>query len=211
MYLKVVGMIENWVTDIMEKLGYLGVYLMMVLENVFPPIPSEIVLPFGGFLTTYTDLTVLGVVVAATAGSVIGAMILYSIGMLLDIERLERIVDRWGHILRLKKEDVRKADAWFDKYGYWTVLFCRMVPIVRSLISIPAGMAQMNFWLFLLFTTIGTIMWNIILITLGAALGANWQNIIGFMNLYKDFVYAALIIGTILFIIWLIWKKRKRK
>ncbi|WP_339230924.1 DedA family protein [Oceanobacillus sp. FSL K6-2867] len=202
---------ENWVTDIMEKLGYLGVYLMMVLENVFPPIPSEIVLPFGGFLTTYTDLTVLGVVVAATAGSVIGAMILYSIGMLLDIERLERIVDRWGHILRLKKEDVRKADAWFDKYGYWTVLFCRMVPIVRSLISIPAGMAQMNFWLFLLFTTIGTIMWNIILITLGAALGANWQNIIGFMNLYKDFVYAALIIGTILFIIWLIWKKRKRK
>lgn len=128
---------ENWVTDIMEKLGYLGVYLMMVLENVFPPIPSEIVLPFGGFLTTYTDLTVFGVVVAATAGSVIGAMILYSIGMLLDAERLEKIIYRWGHILRLKKEDIRKADAWFDKYGYWTVLFCRMVPIVRSLISIP--------------------------------------------------------------------------
>ncbi len=211
MYLKVVVMIENWVTDIMEQLGYLGVYLMMVLENVFPPIPSEIVLPFGGFLTTYTDLTVLGVVVAATAGSVIGAMILYSIGMLLDVERLEKILDRWGHILRLKKEDIRKADAWFDKYGYWTVLFCRMVPIVRSLISIPAGMAQMNFWLFLFFTTIGTIMWNIILISLGAVLGSNWQNIIGFMNVYKDFVYAALIIGTILLIIWLIQKKRKRK
>lgn len=211
MYLKVVVIMENWVTDIMEKLGYLGVYLMMVLENVFPPIPSEIVLPFGGFLTTYTDLTVFGVVVAATAGSVIGAMILYSIGMLLDAERLEKIINRWGHILRLKKEDIRKADAWFDKYGYWTVLFCRMVPIVRSLISIPAGMARMNFWLFLIFTTIGTILWNVILITLGSVLGANWQKIIGFMNIYSDFAFTLIIIGTILFIIWLINRKRKRK
>ena len=124
---------ENWITEFMEQYGYLGVFLMIALENVFPPIPSEIILPFGGFMTTYTSMTVPGVVIASTAGSVVGAMILYGIGLLLDVERLEKIIDRFGHILRVTKEDVHKADAWFDKYGIWTVLFCRMVPLIRSL------------------------------------------------------------------------------
>jgi len=201
---------ENWVTDIMEQFGYLGVFLMMALENVFPPIPSEIVLPFGGFLTTYTELTVAGVIIAATLGSVIGAMILYGIGLLLDVERLEKIVDRWGHILRIKKEDIHKADAWFDKYGYWTVLFCRMIPLIRSLISIPAGMSNMNFWLFLLFTTIGTVIWNVILISIGVMLGANWHDILGFMDVYSNIVYALIVIGFVIIVIWFI-KKNKRK
>ncbi|WP_087972642.1 DedA family protein [Oceanobacillus rekensis] len=200
---------QNWVTDIMEQFGYLGVFLMMALENVFPPIPSEIVLPFGGFLTTYTELTVIGVLIAATLGSVIGAMILYCIGLLLDVERLEKIVDRWGHILRIKKEDIHKADVWFDKYGYWTVLFCRMIPLIRSLISIPAGMSNMKFSLFLLFTTIGTLAWNIILITLGVVLGENWQDILGFMDVYSSIIYLLIILGFLVCIIWFIKRKRK--
>ncbi|UJL46079.1 DedA family protein [Virgibacillus sp. NKC19-16] len=200
---------QNWVTDFMEQFGYLGIFLMMALENVFPPIPSEIVLPFGGFLTTYADLTVLGVIIAATAGSVLGAIILYGIGLLLDVERLEIIVDRWGHILRVKKSDVHKADAWFDRYGYWTVLFCRMIPLIRSLISIPAGMSNMKFWLFLLFTTIGTVIWNIILITAGVVLGESWENILDFMSIYSNIVYAVIVIGIILFVVWFVRKIRK--
>src|ERR1041384_4906596 len=143
---------ENWITQFMEQYGYIGVFLMIALENVFPPIPSELILPFGGFMTTQpTGMAVPGVIIASTAGSVVGAVILYGIGLLLDVERLEKIIDRWGHILRITKEDIHKADAWFDKYGIWTVLFCRMVPLIRSLISIPAGMSNMKFSLFIIF------------------------------------------------------------
>lgn len=201
---------ENWITQFMEQYGYIGVFLMIALENVFPPIPSEIVLTFGGFMTTYTRMTVTGVVIASTAGSVVGAVILYGIGLLLDVERLEKIIDRWGHILRITKEDIYKADSWFDKYGIWTVLFCRMVPLIRSLISIPAGMSNMKFGLFLLFTTIGTLIWNIILVSVGAALGENWASILNFMDIYSNIAYAIIGIGIIVFLFYFFNKKRKK-
>lgn len=201
---------QSWVTEIMEQFGYLGIFLMMALENLFPPIPSEIVLPFGGFLTTYTNLTVIGVITAATLGSVIGAMILYCVGLLIDVARMEKVVDRWGHILRIKKEDIHKADDWFDKYGYWTVFFCRMVPLIRSLISIPAGMSNMKFSVFLLLTTLGTLIWNILLISVGVALGANWENILGFMDVYSNIVYAVISLAVLL-VIYLYWRKRKQR
>ncbi len=201
---------ENWITQFMEQYGYLGVFLMIALENVFPPIPSELILPFGGFMTTYTSMTVPGVVIAATAGSVVGAVILYGIGLLLDVERLEKIIDRYGHILRVTREDIWKADSWFDKYGIWTVLFCRMVPLIRSLISIPAGMSNMKFGLFLIFTTIGTLIWNIILVSVGAALGDNWGEITEFMDVYSNIAYGIIGIGIIIFLVYFFSKKRKK-
>ncbi|MEK3732163.1 DedA family protein [Paenibacillus sp. FSL M8-0334] len=200
---------ENWITDIMEQFGYIGVFLMIALENIFPPIPSEIILTFGGFMTTYTSMTVPGVVAAATLGSVVGAVILYGIGRLLDVERLEKIVERWGHILRVKKEDIRKADAWFDKYGYWTVLFGRMVPLIRSLISIPAGMSNMKFGMFLLFTTIGTLIWNVILVTVGAMLGESWEDIVAFMDVYSHLTYAVIAVALVV-LLFLFFRKRKK-
>ncbi|PAK51472.1 DedA family protein [Paenibacillus sp. 7541] len=199
---------ENWITDIMEQFGYIGVFLMIALENIFPPIPSEIILTFGGFMTTYTSMTVPGVVAAATLGSVVGAVILYGIGRLLDVERLEKIVERWGHILRVKKEDISKADAWFDKYGYWTVLFGRMVPLIRSLISIPAGMSNMKFGMFLLFTTIGTLIWNVILVTVGAMLGESWEDIVAFMDVYSHLTYAVIAVALVV-LLFLFFRKRK--
>ncbi|WP_160036982.1 DedA family protein [Paenibacillus sp. An7] len=202
---------ENWITSFMEQFGYIGIALIIALENVFPPIPSEIVLPFGGFMTTYTSLTVFWVIVAATIGSVVGAVILYGVGLLLDVERLEKIVDRWGHILRIKKEDIHKADAWFDKYGYWTVLFCRMIPLVRSLISIPAGMSNMKFGLFLVYTTIGTLIWNTILVLVGATLGSNWHEITDFIGVYSNFAYAIIAIAGIAFLIWFFRRNKKAK
>jgi len=201
---------QSWITDFMEQFGYIGIFLMIALENVFPPIPSEVILPFGGFMTTYTELTVVGVIIASTAGSVVGAVILYGIGLLLDVERLEKIIDRWGHILRVTKEDIHKADAWFDKYGIWTVFFCRMVPLIRSLISIPAGMSNMKFSLFLIFTFFGTLIWNIILVSIGAALGENWGRITEFMDVYSNIAYAIIGIGIIGFIVWFFRNKRKK-
>ncbi len=201
---------QSWITDFMEQFGYIGIFLMIALENVFPPIPSEVILPFGGFMTTYTNLTLVGVIIASTAGSVVGAVILYGIGLLLDVERLEKIIDRWGHILRVTKEDIHKADAWFDKYGIWTVFFCRMVPLIRSLISIPAGMSNMKFSLFLIFTFFGTLIWNIILVSIGAALGENWERITEFMDVYSNIAYAIIGVGIIVFIVWFFRNKRKK-
>lgn len=194
----------------MDQFGYFGVFLLIMIENVFPPIPSEVILTFGGFMTTYSDMTRVGVIIAATAGSVIGAMILYSLGLFLDVARLEKIVDRWGSVLRLSRKDIHKADAWFDKYGPWTVLLCRLVPLIRSLISIPAGMSNMNFPLFILLTTIGSLIWNATLVTIGAAVGDNWQSIVHYMDIYSTIAYALLVISGIAICIWYSRFRRKR-
>ncbi|KFZ40980.1 MULTISPECIES: DedA family protein [Thermoactinomyces] len=199
---------ENWIIEFMEKFGYFGVFLMIALENIFPPIPSEVVLTFGGFMTTKSELSVFGVVVAATLGAVVGAVILYLIGFLLNVNQLEKIIDRWGHILKIKKEDIHKADRWFERYGVWTVFFCRMVPIVRSLISVPAGMARMNMVIFLVFTTIGTLIWNTILVMLGAAFGEAWTTVLDYMSVYSNVFY---VIFAVLFILVIAWYVKKRK
>ncbi|GAB2565868.1 DedA family protein [Gracilibacillus alcaliphilus] len=201
---------QAFITRIMEEFGYWGILLMMAVENIFPPIPSEIVLPFSGFMTTYSSLTVLGVVTVATTGSLIGAVVLYGIGLYLNTARLERIIEKWGHILRISKHDIHKADEWFNKYGYWTILFCRMVPLIRSLISIPAGMAKMNFTLFVFFTTIGTLIWNILLITAGVMLGENWRQIVDWIDTYSYIIYFLLLIGAII-LAYLFYKRRIRK
>ena len=201
---------ENWITDIMSQYGYIGVFFLIMLENIFPPIPSEVILTFGGFMTTQSEMTRMGVILASTAGSVVGAVILYGIGLLMDVERLEKIVAKWGHILRLTKKDIHRADAWFDKYGIWTVFFCRLVPLIRSLISIPAGMSNMKFWLFLLLTTLGTLLWNTILVSVGAAVGDNWESIVGYMDIYSNITYAILAILGVAAIIWYLRFRKKR-
>lgn len=202
---------ESWIMDLMNDFGYWGVFLLIALENIFPPIPSEVILTFGGFMTETTNLTVTGVILISTAGSVFGAVILYGIGLLLDVERLEKIIDRYGRILRLTKEDVYKADAWFDKYGIWTVFFCRLIPLIRSLISIPAGMSNMNFGLFLLFTTLGTLIWNTILVNIGAAVGSNWHDIVDYMDIFSNVVYALLALLAVAAVIWYMKKRKERK
>ena len=198
---------EAWITDWMNQFGYLGVFLLILAENIFPPIPSEVILTLGGYMTTITSMTKLGIIIASTAGSVIGAAILYGIGLLLDVERLEKIIGKYGKFLRLTMKDIHKADAWFDKYGVWAVFFGRLIPLVRSLISIPAGMSNMKFGLFLLFTTLGTLIWNTVLVSVGAAVGDNWDEIVGYMDIYSNIVYALIAIGGIAFLIWY-FKKR---
>ena len=193
----------------MEQFGYLGVAFLIMIENLFPPIPSEVILTFGGFMTTTTELNIPLMIVAATIGAVVGAAILYGIGTLLDVERLDKIVDKYGNILRITHADIHKADSWFDRYGFWTVFFCRFVPLIRSLISLPAGMANMNFGLFLLFTTVGTVIWNTVLIYLGAAVGSQWETIVHYMDIYSNDAYVILGIIGIAVIIWYIRKRKQ--
>jgi membrane protein DedA with SNARE-associated domain len=198
---------QTWITAFLEQFSYIGIFLLMALENVFPPIPSEVILTFSGFMTTYTTLSIPGVIISATMGSVMGAIVLYGIGYYLELEKIEVLVDRWGHILRLKREDIARANVWFDKYGYWTIFLCRMVPLVRSLISVPAGMTKMNVWLFLLFTTLGTLIWNVALVMLGAFLGQSWEEILTFMDMYSTVAYAVIGGGIVTFLILFLRKR----
>ena len=202
---------ETWITTIMEDFGYLGVFLLIMLENLFPPIPSEVILTFGGYMTSKTDLTVMGVIIASTLGSVAGAIILYGIGAIVGIQRIERFVDKWGKVLRLTSRDIHKANAWFEKYDVWTVFFCRFVPLIRSLISLPAGLAKMNFWIFLLLTTLGTLIWNMVLVNIGAAVGESWETIVEYMDIYSNFAYAVIALIFIVVVIRFYSKKMRSK
>lgn len=198
---------ENIIIEIMEDFGYIGVFFLIMIENLFPPIPSEVILTFGGFMTISTSLTVLGVVIVATLGSVVGAIVLYWVGTYLNMTRLERFIDKWGKILRLSRKDIYKANAWFEKYGYWTVFFCRFVPLIRSLISIPAGMARMNLGIFILLTTVGTFIWNYVLVSLGAALGDHWDTILYYMDIYSNITYTILTLIGVALLIYLFRRK----
>jgi len=202
---------QTWIITFMENFGYLGTFLLILLENVFPPIPSEVILTFGGFMTTNTNMTIVGVVLSATLGSVSGAFILYKIGNIVNVTKLESIVKRWGHILRLKIEDIQKTDTWFHRYGNKAVFFCRMVPIVRSLISIPAGMYKMELKTFLLYTTAGTLIWNIILVSAGAVLGEAWEKILIFMDMYSTIIYIILFVAVIALLLFKFFHKKNNK
>lgn len=201
---------ENWIIEFMNEFGYIGVLLLIMFENIFPPIPSEVILTFGGFMTTYSEMTKVGVLIAATIGSVAGAIILYSIGLLLGVSRLEKLVAHWGKYLRFTRQDLYRAEAWFTKYGPWAVFFCRLIPLIRSLISIPAGMSGMNFPLFIILTTLGSLIWNGLLVWGGAAVGGNWEEIVSYMDTFSSIVYLLIGIIGIIGVIWYIKLRRKR-
>lgn len=202
---------EGWIIEIVERFGYVGIAFLIALENIFPPIPSEVILTFGGFLTTVSELEIWGVVLSATAGSVAGAVVLYSLGRWLDPARWERWLDgRPGKLLHLKKEDLRRARAWFLKRGRPTVFFCRFIPIVRSLISVPAGMSRMDMGTFLLLTAGGTVLWNTVLVLLGAYFGASWKAATGALNAYSVAAVLVLLAAAAAFA-FVHFRKKRRK
>lgn len=202
---------QDIIIEIMNQFGYIGIMLLIAIENVFPPIPSEVILTFGGFMTTHSSLTIIGVIIFSTIGSLIGALILYLVGRILKKERLMKLADgKLGKTLRIKREDIEKADDWFNKKGTKAVFFCRFIPIVRSLISIPAGINGMKIPKFIIYTTLGSAIWNTVLTVLGSVVGENWTKIVSIIDLYANIT---LIILIILFIIIMIiyYKKRVKK
>ena len=203
---------EAFILEIIENWGYLGVGLLIAIENIFPPIPSEVILAFGGFMTTITELNTVGVIISATLGSTIGAIVLYLIGKILNKERLEKIVSgKIGKVLRLKKSDIEKADKWFDTKGQKTVFICRFIPIVRSLISIPAGMSEMKIWKFLLYTVLGSTIWNTVLVCLGRALGESWETVVNIFDKFSNVILVILIIAFVAFVVWWFGFRKNKK
>ena len=163
---------QEWMLSFVGSYGYLGIFALIFIENVFPPIPSEAVLLFGGALTVSTAMNVPGTVVAATFGSLAGAIVLYALGRVFQADRLRRLfAGRFGEVTHLKPEYVDLAESWFSRYEAKAVLICRCIPVVRSLISIPAGFSKMPMGRFLLLTALGSTVWNTVLVSLGAGLG----------------------------------------
>jgi len=163
------------------------VFLLILVENLFPPIPSEVILTFGGVMTVCTDMTPVGVILFSTAGSLAGAVILYSVGRFLPDEVFRKLLcGQIGHLLHFHLEDVDLAKGWFRERGRSAVFLCRLIPIVRSLISIPAGIARMQFVPFLVFTAAGSLLWNTVLVYAGRIAGDSWEKVSAAFGVYSD-------------------------
>jgi membrane protein DedA with SNARE-associated domain len=196
--------LADWVTDVVDSLGYVGVALLVALENLFPPIPSEIILPFAGFVARDGGATLPGMIAAATVGSLAGALVLYGIAAWIGPERLDRFLVRYGKWFRLTPADVRRADSWFDRHADRAVLICRCVPLLRSLVSIPAGFRRMNLGRFVVLTVIGSLLWNTALIGAGYLLRDHWDNV----EPVIDVIQYVVIAGIIAAIGWFLWTRR---
>lgn len=202
--------LATWVQDVIESLGYLGVALLVIAENLFPPIPSEIVLPFAGFVARRGDGSVIVMVLAATIGSVLGALILYAIAAAIGPERIHRFVVRFGRWFGVKENDMVRAEEWFDRRSNISVLVGRCVPLIRSLVSIPAGFRRMKLARFTLLTAIGSAVWNIALIGAGAALGDQWDRVGDYVGVFQWVVIAALVAVVVRFSLTKLRARRSR-
>lgn len=184
---------------LMGEYGGLAVFLLILFENLFPPVPSEVILTFGGVMTRCTDMTVPEVILASTAGSVAGALILYGAGRILG--------SRAGELLR-DAAGLERAKEWFLKKGPAAVFLCRLVPVVRSLISIPAGVSGMKMAPFLFLTTAGSFLWNTALVLLGRAAGASWERVTEAFGIYADIFL--MMLGTGIFLVVMVRGKREK-
>ena len=191
-------MLENlgqWVQGVMSSWGYVGLALLLVLENLFPPIPSEVVLPLAGFFVGRGVFSFWGALLAATAGATSGALVLYGLGR----SGGRALVLRYGKWLHVTAEDLNRAEGWFRRYGDWVVLGARVVPFARSVVSIPAGTSRMPLLPFTILTTIGSAVWNTVLLVAGYDLGANWERVSGWVGTYSDVILVAVVAAAILY------------
>ncbi|WP_421121044.1 DedA family protein [Aquihabitans daechungensis] len=197
------GDLTDWIISVIDAIGYLGVALLVALENVFPPIPSEVVLPAAGLAASRGEATLVGMILAATVGSLVGAWALYLIAAAIGEARLYALIARYGRWLGVKPRDLERADAWFDGHSTLAVLICRCVPLIRSLVSIPAGFRRMSPLRFTLYTLIGSLVWNSVLIGAGYKLGDNWEQVAEWVGTFQYLVIAVILLA----LAWWAWTR----
>ncbi|PSB41837.1 DedA family protein [Chroococcidiopsis sp. CCNUC1] len=198
----------DWITNVISRMGYLGITLLMVLENFFPPVPEEIVMPLAGFTVQRGELNFLFVVLAGTTGTVLGAIIWYHVGKLVGEKRLRKWVDKHGKWIGLSGEDIDKSKRWFAKYGGIVVFFGRFIPGIRTYISIPAGLEGMALLPFVLYSSAGTFLWIGILTYAGYVLGQNYQLVEKFLSPASTVFF---VLGFVCFGIWVMYRRHKQK
>jgi membrane protein DedA with SNARE-associated domain len=195
--------LTDFARDAVTSAGYPGILAAMVAENLFPPIPSEVVLPLAGYEVSQGNLAFIATVLAATGGSLIGALVLYAVGRYGG----RPAIDRWGRVLRISQGDVDRAERWFDRWGDWIVLFSRLVPLIRSVVSVPAGLMRMSVLRFALLTTLGSLLWNFLLVGAGYQLGSRWEEISALVGQWSDVMLVLAVLSLVAAAIWL-WRRR---
>lgn len=200
---------EQIITDFISKWGYTAIFILILLENVLPVVPSEIILTFAGLLSVKSHLSIWTLLIIATIASFIGLLILYYICRLISEEKLYRFVDRHGKWMKLKSKDLKRANDWFKRYGAWAVFLCRFVPVLRVLITIPAGINRMNVIQFTTLSLIGTTIWNFALILLSRLLSDSFDALMNGIHTYSRIMYIIIIIAVIYFVIRYLMKRRR--
>jgi membrane protein DedA with SNARE-associated domain len=198
----------EWITNTMAALGYVGIGLLMFLENLFPPIPSELIMPLAGFTISQGEMGFFPAILAGVVGTILGALPWYYAGKFLGEVRLRHLADKYGKWLTLSGKDIDQANYWFHKHGGQAVFFCRLVPGVRTLISLPAGISEMPLLPFLLYSTLGTTIWVSFLTILGYLLGQNYTLVDEYLGPAAKIVLLLLVVG---FAGWLLLRQQKRK
>lgn len=202
--------LADWAVVIVERLGYFGVFFLVALENLIPPIPSELILPLAGFSVGQGQLTFIGVATAASIGSVVGALFLYWIGYWFGEDRLRSFVRRFQWLPFVDEADLDKAEVWFQKHGTIAVLTGRLVPVIRSVVSVPAGYSRMPLGPFILYTLIGSTIWNVALISAGWVLGDRWDEVRTYTQ-YLEYATVLVLGLAILFFIYRRWSARRAR
>jgi membrane protein DedA with SNARE-associated domain len=197
----------EWITNTMNSLGYLGIGLLMFLENLFPPIPSELIMPLAGFTVAQGKMSFMPAVISGVVGTILGAFPWYYAGKIVSEERLERLANKYGKWISISAKDIAKANKWFNRHGTQAVFFCRLVPGVRTLISLPAGINNMHLIPFTLYSTFGTILWVLLLTTAGYKLGAHYTLVEEYLAPVSKIALVSLVIW---FILWLIRKQLRK-
>lgn len=197
--------VGGWIGEQVEQWGYAALALFLVVENVFPPIPSELILPLAGYYVAEGTLNFGGAVLASTLGSVVGALILYWFGQFAGRPALER----WGHKVHISDTDFHRADVWFARFGAWVVFFGRLVPGIRSVVSIPAGSSSMPMLQFVVLTTAGSALWNSLLIGVGWWLGSEWEQITAVIDSLSTAVYVLIALAAV-GVVSLLWRRHRR-
>jgi membrane protein DedA with SNARE-associated domain len=198
-----------YIENVIATLGYSGVALLMALENIFPPIPSELILPLTGFLITKGQMTFWLVLLFSTMGTLIGTTVLYYLGFYLGDARLRTFIRKYGRYLFLPESSYDWALKTFHRYDRPIVLWSRLVPGIRSIISLPAGVARMPLGRFLIYTTVGTMIWNSLLLLGGILLGQNWTRMMDFVDQYKVVVYILIAIVAVAWVFYMIFVRPK--
>lgn len=198
----------EWITNTMNALGYWGIGLLMFLENLFPPIPSELIMPLAGFTVAKGDMNFQYAVLAGVLGTVLGALPWYYAGKVVGEERLKLLADRFGKWVGISGADIDKANRWFYRHGNSAVLFCRLVPGVRTLISLPAGISEMRLAPFLVYSTIGTTVWVTLLTYAGYLLGEHYDRVDEYLAPVSKIVLGGLIVALV---VWVVRRKQAQR
>jgi membrane protein DedA with SNARE-associated domain len=187
-------------SDLIVRFGYFGIFAITFLENIIAPIPSEFVFPWAGFLASQGKMNIWLISLAGALGSLLAAWVLYYLGTRFNGPKTRAFVDKYGKFLFITLDDLEKSEKWFEKYGPWTILLFRVVPLGRSLISIPAGFVRMNLFLFSLFTFVGTFVWCFVLTYAGYVLGNNWDKVVELSSSYEHFILLIIVIAGLAFL-----------